>query len=379
MYYVGLHVCCRPIGLYVLCWFYITGHDALLITAIDGGRHRTRRLPHNHIAFLKTHKTASSTIMNILLVYGSSNNLTFVLPKNPKSHMLGWPEPFDPAKHALEIEKEPNILCLHSVFSQKIVKYMPKDTFYFTSVRNPFAQLKSAYVYYNMHSQSKMSLSQLVAHVTLNRPHKGKQYGGGYVSNPVMRDLGLNTNQLSNESAVSESLNYFDSRLDLVMVVDYFDESLVLLRDMLGWSDKDMLYFSKNFHEYNDQPTRSTGLDLSDTTKNRERVHKLSPADTKFYQHFKRKLEAIIRRDRNYFRVEVEKLKSVRQLWMEFCIDKSVLGKQVTDPRFKLWGKGAYTYLLTARGLKNQTCIDLAISETYFIDEIIAKQRKGLR
>ena len=37
------------------------------------------------ITFLKTHKTASSTLQNVLLRFGEKRNLTFALPKNGNS------------------------------------------------------------------------------------------------------------------------------------------------------------------------------------------------------------------------------------------------------------------------------------------------------
>ena len=48
-----------------------------------------------NIVFLKTHKTASSTIQNIFFRYGLKNRLRFALPeKGWKSHLLGYPSPF---------------------------------------------------------------------------------------------------------------------------------------------------------------------------------------------------------------------------------------------------------------------------------------------
>ena len=48
--------------------------------------------PRKKVAFLKTHKCASTTIQNILLRFGRNNNLNFVLPS--KGHLLGTNVPF---------------------------------------------------------------------------------------------------------------------------------------------------------------------------------------------------------------------------------------------------------------------------------------------
>lgn len=79
--------------------------------------------PKNHIVFLKTHKTASSTILNILYRYGDSRNLTFALPLNMHSQLF-YPAFF--AAHFVEgvktrSVKEFHILCNHMRFSSQEV------------------------------------------------------------------------------------------------------------------------------------------------------------------------------------------------------------------------------------------------------------------
>ena len=51
--------------------------------------------PKSHIVFLKTHKTASSSILNILYRYGESRNLTFALPLKKHSQLF-YPHFFSP-------------------------------------------------------------------------------------------------------------------------------------------------------------------------------------------------------------------------------------------------------------------------------------------
>ena len=71
--------------------------------------------PKKHIFFLKTHKTASSTILNILYRYGDSQNLTFALPYNMHSQLF-YPNLF--ASYFVEGEqsrskKKFHIMCNH--------------------------------------------------------------------------------------------------------------------------------------------------------------------------------------------------------------------------------------------------------------------------
>lgn len=79
--------------------------------------------PRSHIFFLKTHKTASSTILNILYRYGESRNLTFALPLNKYSQLF---YPYFFASHFVEgvssrSVKEFNIMCNHMRFRKSEV------------------------------------------------------------------------------------------------------------------------------------------------------------------------------------------------------------------------------------------------------------------
>ncbi|KAF5896495.1 galactose-3-O-sulfotransferase 2-like, partial [Clarias magur] len=74
--------------------------------------------PKNHIVFLKTHKTASSTILNILYRYGDTRNLTFALPVHMHSQLY-YPNYF--MSHFVEGVRsrrvtEFHIMCNHMRF-----------------------------------------------------------------------------------------------------------------------------------------------------------------------------------------------------------------------------------------------------------------------
>lgn len=88
----------------------------------------SKTLPRNcktktHIVFLKTHKTASSTILNILYRFGESRNLTFALPLNKHSQLF---YPFFFAPHFVEGVTsgrmgEFHIMCNHMRFKKSEV------------------------------------------------------------------------------------------------------------------------------------------------------------------------------------------------------------------------------------------------------------------
>ena len=75
----------------------------------------SRCKPKNNIAFIKTHKTGSTTITNILNRYGDLRDLNVVIPAS--GHMrFSWPRLFHwSSVDLLRMEGRPgNILCNHA-------------------------------------------------------------------------------------------------------------------------------------------------------------------------------------------------------------------------------------------------------------------------
>jgi len=340
----------------------------------DGAILKRRHSPHNHVTFIKTHKCASSTIQNILMRYGLKHNLTFTLPKGDGNH-IGWPSAFKASQ--LRPSKQPDIHCYHSVLSKELLEFMPKDAFNLASVRDPFTQLRSAYIYYSWHGCSQKSLVDLI-NDAINKPTMFKVCGSTPVKNPVLFDLGMVYTDMDDKIKVEEYIKMLDSTFHLVIVVDYFYESIIIMRDMLGWSNREVASFVVNFRsEVNANDPSKVGADMPTTSEFRQRIYDYLYADKALYDHFKSKIETIISANKNYIQQEVAALKKYQNEMMEFCVIKSVPNSKITDSRFKPWGNGAQGYILTPEGLKNDTCIEMASSELNLV-KFISKQQPPL-
>lgn len=81
--------------------------------------------PKTHIMFLKTHKTASSTIANILYRYGDAQNLTFALPVQKISQFC-YPKLFTTSYVegvSSGVVEEYDVICNHLRFNKPEVSY----------------------------------------------------------------------------------------------------------------------------------------------------------------------------------------------------------------------------------------------------------------
>lgn len=84
--------------------------------------------PHTHIMFLKTHKTASSTVLNMLYRFGEEHDLRFALPLG---YQLGYPLPFN--AHRVKGYRGPravefHIMGNHMRFNKPEVSNSEKDS-----------------------------------------------------------------------------------------------------------------------------------------------------------------------------------------------------------------------------------------------------------
>lgn len=126
----------------------------------------------------------------------------------------------------------------------------PKATCkYVTILRNPVDNFESAFRYMNMGRRIGIgndpeSLKNFLTHgISFT---KMRQKAEPLIRNPLMFDLGLSFKHYQNITAVNEYIRFLGKEFDLVMIMEYFDESLVLMKRLLCWEIEDILYLKLN-------------------------------------------------------------------------------------------------------------------------------------
>ena len=105
--------------------------------------------------------------------------------------------------------------------------------------------------------------------------------------------------------------------MDFVMITDRMDESLVLLKEYLGWNLTDILYLSRMV-----SGKKKEGL--SDATK--ERVMKYQVIDRQLFHHFNQTFEKHLDRvGREKIALEVKQFRELRERFENKCFDKNKL------------------------------------------------------
>ncbi|XP_056612096.1 galactose-3-O-sulfotransferase 2 [Triplophysa dalaica] len=338
--------------------------------------------PKKHIVFLKTHKTASSTILNILYRYGDSHNLTFALPLNMQSQLF-YPAFF--ATHFVEgvrtrALKEFHILCNHMRFnSQEVRKLMPEDTFYFSILRDPTAMMESLFVYYKSIPAFRLVksleefLNQGVRYFNASVP------SNQYARNILTFDFGLNNTAPEKETELdrrsAEVIAAVERDFSLILISEYFDESMILLQHALCWTLDDILSFRLN--------SRSKRSRRPLNPETAERVKLWNSLDWRLYQHFNatfwKRIDSTLGRTK--LQQEVELLRERRGKLEQTCLRDggAVDPAQVQDSSLKPFQYGAAViqgYNLRP-GLSNETsqlCQKLITPELQYTSALYTKQ-----
>ncbi|XP_070778964.1 galactose-3-O-sulfotransferase 2 [Enoplosus armatus] len=216
-------------------------------------RTRTRSPP---VVFLKTHKTGSSTVQNMLFRMGERDRSTFAFPHY--TYQFNYPNKFR-AEFVDELpdgSSQYDILCSHMrLDAGQLKQVMPPNTIYITILREPLRTFEAVFSYYTStvpaftlakkaaeRAEHKSALS-----VFLESPESfwdPKEPGNGLGKNPQSFDLGLNSRQWN--SSWPADLMLLEDTFQLVMIAEHFDESLVLLGALLKLELEELAYVRLN-------------------------------------------------------------------------------------------------------------------------------------
>ncbi|OWF38598.1 galactose-3-O-sulfotransferase 3-like isoform X2 [Mizuhopecten yessoensis] len=206
-----------------------------------------------HIAFLKVHKAASSTAQNIFLRFAKKRDLLVVLPLVPK---FFYPNVISITESVTEQNILPvpgdrfyEILCCHVKYNKAaFARIMPPDTVNIGIVRDPFDHFISTLNYMRPVEVFKINTSDPVSAFLEDPTNYLKRTTMGFINNWMAFEFDFPADLFETRDAngIEQYLHKLNSEFQLVLIVEMFDESLVLMRRFLNWGMKDILYVKLN-------------------------------------------------------------------------------------------------------------------------------------
>ena len=212
-----------------------------------------------------------------------------------------------------------DILWNHGIYdSQFYHSILPADTVYVSILRQPLQQFQSAFEYYGRSSGSPLYtiMQENVSNplsLYLQQPslYNGRGVYTSYIRNKQSEDLGMRDEHVLNDTLRREYIQQLGKEFQLVMITEFFDESLVLLRRLMCWSVKDMLYIPKNKNVYKKKRVFSA--------KDQAKHRKLNVADYDLYNFFLQRFSDTVARQKPDFWKEVAYFKKLLQNVQSYC------------------------------------------------------------
>lgn len=316
---------------------YIDPFESLILYDVQGLKKFRGKVcrEQRHFVFIKPMKCATQTMVQILRRFGYLRELNFVLPRKDNIY-FGWPYIMEEGDYRKS--KEPfNVLVDHAIYNKTVMaKLMPNNTAYITIIREPWSHLKSTFNYFNLGEIAKVhgsdKLTEYLQNIDLYEPfyksHEAaaKRYcipdGFSVTKNLLSHCLGMplgfpkgRRNITVNVNQVKAYFKYLNESFLLVMIMEYFHESLVLLKRLMCWSFKDIVYHAENVRNYTNKNTKSS--------PELQKFHKYwSNADYMLYDYFNKTLWRKIRKmGQNDFMKEVKEFTIAQNKITRYCAD----------------------------------------------------------
>ena len=183
------------------------------------------------------------------------HEIKIILPKN-NGNRFYWPhpfkkemiKPFDDFPETNSSVTFPAIIANHLRASQELYDTFPKAK-KITIIRDipslyesSFGYMKATSAPYKKAGAIEKFYENPMSFYNEKNP-AGPEGADVFARNHVAFDLGL---PWTDKDKVEESIEHLDETLDLVLLSDYFKESMVLLRKELCWEWDDVLFFVTN-------------------------------------------------------------------------------------------------------------------------------------
>ncbi|KAJ8038102.1 Galactose-3-O-sulfotransferase 3 [Holothuria leucospilota] len=238
-----------------------------------------------NVVYIKTHKTSSTTVQSIFHRYGLKRNLSFVFRRaNKRNGHIRYIKITKASPKTMFLPvlgtgncsyKGYNISAVHVVHNRPVMdSYMNPGTKYVTILRNPASQLISAFLFFHLDK----NVFGTSVEEKLIRYMKGRKWmKSSYGRNSQSYDLGLSRSKFKNKTEINLLIERLSKELDLVMIAEYFEESLVLLKRELCWYFEDIVYTVKNNRSRSKPPLSRNLL---------KEIKTFNKADFMLYEHF---------------------------------------------------------------------------------------------
>lgn len=216
-----------------------------------------------------------------------------------------------------------HILCNHARYNRPAMDIvMRSDTKYITILRDPVNQFESTFNYMELYRDFNLPKFPNPMEVFLKNPYghlqnltkrvKSLPESINLVRNGMFFDLGFSSLMGSRkDSELRSAIANIEKEFSLVLIMEYFDESLVLLKREFCWDLDDVIYIKQNQRKHGNNTSHNFI-----SAQLRRRIRNWNRADALLYEHFNKTFWEKIKRHgggilRRPYRTEAQKFGDV--------------------------------------------------------------------
>ncbi|XP_013382151.1 galactose-3-O-sulfotransferase 2 [Lingula anatina] len=299
----------------------VEGLEALETLKRPIGIHKVYQCyPKTHVKVTKVHRCASTTVGNIILTFAFLHDLSVATPSVVRS-----------------LDQNGDHLFKYDVITQfgyqndeLLRKMMDSDVISVGFIRNPLAQYVSSLHYHRGKIQSQLQSNNFLKEfMTRYQILKTvQQLPPGLKRNNIANEFGFREEDSDNEIAIQEFMERVVNMFDIVILVEYFDESLVLMKRMLCWDFQDIVYESRLTSQYSYDHLIDNEL--------LEMHRNWSSLNYKLYDYFQQRFVQQVQAQGKDFFEEVKMFKKTNEELSTYCKQCSytLLPHPATKPAF---------------------------------------------
>lgn len=275
--------------------------------------------PRTNIVFLKTHKTGGSTLQNIFLRFADHRNLTIALSR--RGHVLGYPRTFTKAfQEGILFYSNKwvyDMVTHHTVYDKNMKNYLANDAVFVSILRDPVTTLESYFRYFELEKRIKTSMKfsrqdplEYFLDVSLRT---NQDFRNLKLRNQQLFDFGLKYEDITNKYRINETIREVENSFHLIMIAEYFDESLILLKHLLNWKIEDLIYLKQN--------VRVDKLKSPISKELRKKINIYNEGDWLLYNHFNKTFwKKVNQFCPGSFEKELQKFRDLNKHWTRYCV-----------------------------------------------------------
>lgn len=223
----------------------------------------------------------------------------------------------------------PNMLCSHARYNRAVLdRVMPNDTIYVTILRDPVTQFESTFSYMTFGEILGISNEtdpleaffenpkDVLVNYLLTQDLRINSDRLKLIRNGMFFDLGLESKEFDDTEEIKRNIKKLDREFHFVMIMEYFDESLIMLKNLLCWDIDDVVYF----HHNQRRKTQKRNITSELVTQ----IQQWSSADKALYDYFKNAFLQKLREQNGSFFRDITDLRTRNGVLQDICLDSTL-------------------------------------------------------